>query len=351
MKRRRTWDEEERLESSVRTELRRLYLRARRRWLTVFVLAILATTGLVVQNIRKDRLYHARMTMLVSEGTLDDDDTAPPAANQLREYINGECLTRDELLKLIAKYKLYKKWMKIDRNFAVDQFRDATEVSVDRNFFIIPKMWVKVPRSAIVTIKFTYKDRELATQVLREMAVIISEKSNKQRKQMTISASSGAAYEVAELNDDLFAAKGKYIEQQLAFQNATAQEKGTIRVEMNRLTHEVSDLEERLKLALKADSALSIRKDIERNSMGLQFEVLEAKAPPPPLLPEKKRLVIFTIVMFLTMVPMMGVAVAAFDSRLYRAEDVLQLKIELYGQIPSFKGDRVGSHQSRTKAG
>jgi len=93
-----------------------------------------------------------------------------------------------------------------------------------------------------------------------------------------------------------------------------------------------------------------MRQELEGKQMGLRFELVDAGKRPRIVLTKTNKLIILGLIGFLFLLPLVGIGVGTFDSRVYDAEGLRRLGMHPFGHIPKFDGDRFASFDARRKA-
>jgi hypothetical protein len=88
---------------------------------------------------------------------------------------------------------------------------------------------------------------------------------------------------------------------------------------------------------------------VELERRGLLLSVVDQKDPPEHD-PRPIRMFILAVAVFFIVLPASAAGFAAFDSRLYDANDISRLGIPVLAHLPRFRGSSVGSLVARRDA-
>ncbi|MCU0681766.1 MAG: HlyD family secretion protein [Polyangiaceae bacterium] len=322
-------------------EVSRLLRRARVS-LTRTLLIALAVTVLAVGNRSlKKRQYAAHVVFRVTEGELNTD-TAPPTRGRLKNYLSEVALSSSRLARIITQYDLYATRRRIDMQLAIESMREDIDVDVLSNYFSQQRYRDDPPRSARVIVEFRATDPQLALDVARTLAQTIQDDESS-RRQQAAELDADATHQAARgLREQLTLAQGRLAEAQLDLARAKPSERAGPIVELENARRSVMSLEARLKDASKRQSDFDFRATLETQRLGLRFEVLDFHRPRLPLLPQNAELAIFAVIVFLVLVPAVGIALAAFDGRLYDVDDIRRLGVLPCGHINLPRSARLG---------
>jgi hypothetical protein len=320
-------------------ELRRLYKRAsaRDRWLRALLIATLMSAAVVGMMYRKPQKYFASLTLSVTEGVVQDR-TGPVPKNQLRTYISDVSLNRRHVTKLIESFDLYPTLRRIDPQLAIDEFWSDLEVDVYQNQFAVEADQANTRRSARVQIMYAANDPDTAVLVTNEIRRLITEFEVRRAR---LAAEEG----FAELSDAVAAAE-EIIDQhkiELAKRSdellvAPPQREGALKFEVSRLEERMLNDVRRLDQMQKAKAALDVRRQLQNAQSGQLISVVDQQVPAPHN-PKPIRLAIVGLAVFLLGFPMAAMGVAAFDHRIYDANDIRRLGVRVVGHVAPRSAD------------
>jgi hypothetical protein len=326
-------------------EIRRLARRAAARPVRTLGITLLITLAVVGRNARKVQAYPSRIVFRVTEGELDAT-TAPPPNRQLKSYVKTAIFSNGRLIELMRARKLRAAALKKDPAQAAEDMREDIGVEVWRNYFLDARGMFDPARSARLAIVYADKDPQLAYDVVRDLGALIQQSEGSTRVAEAEQAAEQITGMVAAAREELTRAQVKIAEKELALTHAKPDVAVGLTVELTDLRQAILSLEARVERLSSAKSELALRADIERHQLGLQFELVDSGRPARIVHPHPIRL---GLIVFLLVLPLVGIAIGAFNSRVYDLDDVRRLGIEPLGQVPSFPGDEVGTLESRLR--
>lgn len=335
-------------EPSFPSVLRLVVSRALRRPARVLAIALLTTAALVASRAYRPHAYLATLHFRLAENELTDPTSTPRPPRAIHDYILNVALSRSRVERIMEEHQWSTAWRARDRVAAVDQFREDIGVEVDQNFFLYDRRPHDAPRSAHVAIWLKGPDATKTASVLHEIGAEILEEQAAYR-----SARLGQARELVDAELARARARLKSLQERVGpLRLASARADGVralaIRSQIAALENEVpAAIEQALALQqLAAETNFSAA--AENAQLGLTFELFDESlvASPPDLTrAQLARLaaVVFVMALLLT-VPVVG----AFDDRIYTPEDLVARGLPLFGALPRFPGDDVGSYRART---
>jgi hypothetical protein len=329
----------------TRRELARLYRRAAARPARTLGITLLITAAVVGRSARKLHAYDSRIVFRVTEGELDAT-TAPPPNRRLQAYVKTVVFSNARLVALMRAHKLRPLALKKDPAQAAEDMREDIGVGVWRNYFLDARGMFDPARSARLSISYADKDPQLAFDVVRDLGQLVQESEGSARVAEAERAAALAAEGLKAARDDLTQAQVQIAAKELALSTAAPEDRVARQVELVNLRAGLLSLEARQERLASARAQLDLRANIERHQLGLQFELVDGGRPAPIQHPHPFRL---GLLLFLILLPLVGIAVGAFNSRVYDLEDVRRLGIEPLGQLPAFPGDDVGALEARLR--
>lgn len=332
-------------------ELDRLRRRAQPRWWLVVLVGLMLTAALVRKIATKPQLHRARVILAVTEGDMSSGWNPAPL-DELRAYISAVLLTNERLLKLLDDKQLYAaRRAKFGDEFVVEGLRDAFDIVVWRNYFQYGYASTD-RRTARVAVAFTSKDPTFSYEMARALASLIQHAEEDRR--------SVAALELAEQAQDIEVAGRARLDtvareqRELAAAIERAQaagdrdetsflqiRAGAVAVEWQAATSAFESIE-----ALVSKESLEAA--VTSAGLSLDIEVVDERRPPPV---EDNRLVILVAVAIVGLglfLPLAGVLIGAFDTRVHDVDDVTRLGLPMLGHVPGFPGDGVGALRNRS---
>jgi hypothetical protein len=341
-----SWVEREPGLTQVGGHLARLRRRARFRWFSTLVLTVLVAVGCVVMRARQRRTYQAEVLLRVAEGDVDAR-TAPRPTRELREYVDQVAFSRSRLLAIIRARGLYPSHASRTPEKAIEDMREDILVTVSRNYFMVERGPDDPPRSATVSIEFKAQDPEVALVVAQELAALVVEQERGARQRLAAEAASAAADTADGIRRRLNEAQARLVSQQQALVTARTKDVPGLLVETGNLSKSVEMLEASLKDAEDRLGSMTLRRSMEAGSQGLAFEPVDTRPPRRPYLSRRRELALVGVLSALLALPLMGMAVGAFDPRLHSIEDVEALGMVPFGALPHRAG-RASKRRLRT---
>ncbi|MFH1132387.1 MAG: hypothetical protein V1754_13710, partial [Pseudomonadota bacterium] len=339
-------DQEPKVRTLVR-EFGRLVGRGKRHRFLTIGLVLLCTLVVVVRQATKKDLFTASVTFrLVDERTSLYSSPLPP--NRLREYFYNGFFTKPRSLELIKKHKVFQSQYAVDQNWAIEEFRDAIDIKVFRNYFLLDEEEESRTRTARIMIRFTYPDESLAWAIVRELGDIIRENEASRRRALTEQAAELSAAAVEKLQEELLRLKSRLSARHVELLQASGAKKAQMQFEMYGIQQSI----ERQRLLLEeleresAERQLSV--DQELRQMGLHFDQVDWGRPRPPS--EFSRaiyLLILGLVVFVVFLPVVAILVGAMDTKVYHLEDIRRLGLAPLGRVPIFTGYGIGAFLNR----
>jgi hypothetical protein len=336
------WTDDEFGWKEVRAELARIRRRVRARWLLTILLALVLTGLVIVRQARRERTYRATVMLRVMEGQFDPD-SAPPTSAQLQEYLWEVALSRARLFEVMEEHNLYGSERRIDPLLALDEMRDVLDVKVLRNYFQIERDPDAPPRSARIALSYAHGDPEKALEVTRALANIMAEQEAKTRRESTEVALASMRDSATTLDSALVAARME--ESRLVYELSTGDpaQAPARTVRLVSLRRQIQSLEDQKSLANMAVSNLGLRNQVEGRELGLRFEIIDPGRVPKVVIADSTRLALLGCIAFLFLLPVAGTGIAAYDLRIYDADDLKRLGLRPFGHVPPFRGYRQGT--------
>ncbi len=323
-------------------------LRALRRPILVFGLAILATLLVVSTLLRRAPSYEATLYFHMSEGNVQLSN-APRPVRRVREYIADVVLNRRQLLDVMGKFGLYSRLLKADPQAAIASMRDDIEISVEHNDFIWDRGPHDPPRAADITLSYRSGDAQRARAVVHELGdAVLRAQSDARSERLRLSRTAIVAerdHAQAELRtrqeelDRLWLDAGRMKDEHALVVRVQI---GEVQEEMKSAAGRVQQLDQRL-----ADYEFAQRAESEQ--AGLQLVLLdEDLAVLAQPLTTFKLVVVAIAMLGMALVVFVGV-VGGFDNRIYRGSDLEAQGVPVFGEVARFGGDDRGSYRARTR--
>jgi hypothetical protein len=343
-----TWiSDEPRLSSAARLVL----ARALHRRAPIALVALLATAGATALRWLKPPSHEATLYFRLEEGDVGDAGHGLRPPPDIRQHIANVALSRKQLEQIMRKYHWSEGWLARDRAAAIDDFREAIEISVERNYFIYPRSPGEDPRSAEVRISLSGVDEEQVRAILHEIGDAILLDQAAQR--------GGRLREAREL----FRAQ---------IDHARARTQG-LQEAMARLATEAAGLDERAAVAARAQLAvmeaeakgaleqeLALEKQAaavafnaakEEEQLGLKLELVDEQVATFAPRLTGAELALRASAIFAAALLVTATVVGAFDDRIYAPQDLEAWGLPVFGALSRFPGDDAASYRARASAG
>lgn len=323
------WTDVEPSLSDVAREVSRLKRRAlAQKWITLFITVTL-TALLVVREIRKPRAYPATIVLAVTERVIDEN-LVPQTNSSFRDYVANAIFTDARLMELMRKFELSSKSkLESQPQLALESFREDMEIEVYRNTFLDIEAGSE-EREARLRLVYQFRDPEIALKVVRELGqmVILHEAENRRAQVEVARVHSDVALEQAQAE---VAALEKAIAQKQMEANTSAAP-AVARYELVSMLKSMTSAKAQLDSTRKERETLELVGELEHSRGGLQFDVADwgRSAEPMPIAIEAS---ILAVIVFLGLLPLVGIGVGALDPRVYDAEDVERLGLTALGKV------------------
>jgi len=324
------WEDRELDLLGVADEVRRLLSRARRRWLTVLMLTIVATALLTWREANKARWYSSTVVLSASEGEQTENAVAH-TSDKFQDYVYYAVFTDSALAVLLEKYEFRPDMQKRNFRLAVEMFRDLIDVDVYKNEFSTPRYEGYPARSARISISVRHTDPETALEIARDLGDLVIKRDAENRKErfeikvkIARDAVSYAVSEIERLSSDLeLARRGEESIPERAAEfhvKADGAEKGIVAA----LARYKEAQAEKRKLEF-ADAA-------DKQSLELRYDRVEWGYA---ALKENRTLLLVRTALFsfFGLLPILALTVGAFDPRIYDERDVARLKLKPLGCV------------------
>ncbi|MBI4512066.1 MAG: hypothetical protein HY698_20710 [Deltaproteobacteria bacterium] len=342
----RSWVDTEPGLREVWSELSRLFGRARSRPGWTIGLAILFGLLVVGMKARKAPMFPARVVFRVTEGDIKLGQP-PPTRRQLREHVFNIALSYARLIEVCRKHSLYAQFLSKHPTVAVDSLRRDLDVSVNRNYFLYERGSQDPPRTARFSITYRHKDPQVALAVVKHVGQIIVDHESTSRKAMSRATAERAAFEIKAAEAELERKRRELAEVQVALAQAPPQEAGALAISASQVQESITIAEGRLNVARRRQTEAELGADAESNALGMSFELVDWGTSPGPGRSRAMALILLGLAAFLVALPFCGLAMSAFDQRVYNVKDIQRLGIKPLGHVPPFSGDQVGSLRHR----
>ncbi len=347
------WIDAEADSVALRAELQRLKRRAQKRPFLLLFICLLGVSTVLWKVSRRVPVYQASIVMRVTEGVVVDEES-PVVRAGLANYLYTVALNSERLLPVIEKFDLFPEREWLGDTVAVEKLRDTLDIEVSVNNFARARDDGDPVRTAGVVIHFSNRDPDLAFNVASSLTAALVEAEQERRGQMAEKLNAIAGTSVQRVEERLTNLKQQLAETMIEVNEAKAKklsalEKTRLNMLGRRLIAGVTQTEQVLERVsgIRDDTLLAIA--AEGANQSLRFDVVDVRRP---VIPPKKSIVAYILiglVVFLCLVPVSAIGVAALDSRLHHIEDLVRLGLPVIGHMPSFPSDRMGSMQERSR--
>ena len=311
-------------------ETKRLLRRARRRPGLVLLITLLVTVLAIVQEYRKQREYPQTVVLSASESEQTLDNIVY-TNRHLGDYVYYAVFTDRTLVELMDKWEYRTDLTEKNPRLRVESFRDLIDVEVYKNEFTEPRYPNMPPRSARIAIEFRFKDPDTALAIARDLGLLVITRDGENRRDRLAGeqkeANGVVAYAEGHLNRitrDLEAARDDVDTQSGDQGDALVRLIGGERAQVQAIQQlkEASEMKRRLERATAAD----------KQSLELRYDQADWGAP--KLLVDRIATVARSgATVFLGMLLLIALLVAAFDNKVYEPEDVERLGFRMFGHL------------------
>lgn len=274
-------------------------------WLLTFALT-LAVTAVVAFG---RRTYAPSFVLRVVEGQ-HRSANLPPLKRQLADYVRQAVFTSQPLLEVMRHHGLYPSLLRKNQRAALESFREDIGIEVYQNYFVEDRAPGGAPRSARLTVSFRSKDAAQALAVTRELGSLIISHEQATRRDQALAAASRAN----RARDTLVLAyqrrSADVVAKQSELQRATAPDR-QLQVELVGLLGSLAALERRVDAAERRAASSELGALLEREGMGLSFQVVDDGALPGRAVRVRTALVT-ALATFGFGLPLVALAVGAF---------------------------------------
>lgn len=343
------FDKEPPLTTVLTTELWRLKRRAQARWPLVLAIGITLSALVVWKSASKPAQYRARVVLAITEGQIVSGRDATPL-HEVRDYIGTVLLTNAEILALIEKNGLMRTQRRtMGDDFAIASFRDNIGIGVWRNYFQYSYSYDE-QRTARVAIVFTATDRDFAYEMARALANIAMRREGERRVQAAEELRRQSSGILDAARDRLAAVQAE--QHHAVAELAAAEERGdtgaaaVARMHASQLAADVARAEEQFFAIEATTTAEALQAAVTEAGMAIDIQVVDERKPPKI---ERSGVVLFGtgLVALCIFLPLAGVVIGAFDTRVHDLDDVGRLDLTPLGHLPGFPGDKIGALRDR----
>jgi hypothetical protein len=243
-----------------------------RPWLTG-VLGLLLTSAVFAGVAWGSRSYAPSFVLRVVEAE-HRSANMPPLKRKLAEYVRQGVFTSQPLLELMRRHGLYPSLLRKNERAALDSFREDITLEVYQNYFVEDRAPGNAPRSARLTVSYRSKDPAQALAVTRDLGALIvrQERATRQSQALAVSARADQA------RDTLVSAyqrrSADVVAKQSQLGSAPAPDP-RLQVELVGLLGSLGSLEHQVDAAERRASSLELGAALERQGIGLSFQVVD----------------------------------------------------------------------------
>jgi hypothetical protein len=303
----------------------------------------------VYKRAQKERHFTSKVVYRVTENDIDKS-TAPRPARSLRDYVLTISFSNARLLELMNTYGLLVSERKKDQNEAIEEMRDLIEVAVWRNYFLPDEDGDDEPiRSARLSIEFEDTEPERALVVTRALGTLLEETSNEDRREMAQVAARSVDQAVNQARELLAKHRGEAVLKQLALRTAAPQQAVILRSQIASLNATMDSLHLDMRRAEVKRNNLLLRAAAEQSKIGITFELVEPGHVSKPRISKPRELAIIGAIAFLILLPLCGIGVGAFDSKIYDRDDAGRLGWRVLAHVGRFPGNNQGALDDRLR--
>jgi hypothetical protein len=264
--------------------------------------------------------------------------------SRLRDYVVNVVFSDAVLLGMMKAHNLNPAKVAQNPTLALAGFREDIDVDVYRNNFIYERLPGDPPRSARLDIGVNANDPREALVIAQELADLVITHEAKRRKDQLDAAKAFSAELVAKF--ELEVARR---EREVAERVVDAQNGGAISpLELQQL-QSLAALKQQLADVKREAAQLDLRQSLEAQDLGLRFERVDWRSIERPATLEA-RLATSGLIALFVVLPLLGLAVGAFDSRVYDPSDIRRLRLGSRGIIRAWPRQAAISNRSWTRS-
>jgi len=305
------------------------------------LLLALAVVGFVV--VKGHRFAPRYLLRAVESDRVASD--APHGKRALRDHVLHNTFSNGRLLEIIQRHRLYPALAKRDPNAAVTSFREDIEVEVYKNYFVEERDPDEPPRSARIAVRFRSEDRALALAVTRELGALIVEQEALARRAQASAAVQQASGALDRMRDEYQSRQQRMTEKLLALE--PKKNPGAL-LDLIDLRDQLDAIDGRLGALETSQASLEVGAAFEQQSKGLRFEVIEQGSIPSSEGVNAEDAVGLGVLTFVFGLPLVGLAIAAFDTKLRNTEDLSRLRLQALGTLR--RGEQTRRQKTRRAA-
>lgn len=347
------WLQAEASQQTLRRELQRLKRRAKKKIVVVILLSLLGVAAVVKKVSGRIPMYQATILMRVTEGNLLEEDS--PMANEgLADYLYSVALNSERLTPIVEKHNLYPERKTFGPLYAVEKIRDFLDIEITANYFARVRDEGDPQRSVGINLHFSDFDPDLAFEVAQDLGAALIDAERERRAKHAEKLSAIANRTVVMVETKLTALNASMNEAMRTVERGPIGADGALKIAeakiaMRRLAEDLKQTT----LVMESMSAnrdyIELAKAAEGAEQALRFDIIDVRRPFIAPKTSKIFYAVLGLFVFIMLVPVCAIGVAAMDSKLHGIEDVMRLNMPVVGHLPHFPSDRMGSLRDRSR--
>jgi len=343
------YEREESTRAGLLSELRRIGLRTKARPWRVLALAIVLTSAVTYKVVTKPPVYEADVVLSLSETEFSSERSTIPY-EQLREYVEHTLLPDAKLQEVVERHDLHRLRRTRGMQYAITELRDQLEIEIWKNSFVYYyDEEYRSLKSARIGITVIDDDRELSSAIARDIAMIAIAEHERRRLHAAHRLTADVTALRSEMDRQLAEVAAGVARRRADLLEATEREqRGRAAV----LTDQINELMREERAVLKERSRIlaspdALAEQAARAGLGTSLDLVAERRPTEP---ERSFLALAIAIAVIGTGALIGSALllGAFDSRIHDVDDLTRLGIPVFGTVPAFAGDRIGSLADRT---
>ena len=324
------WEDRELDFRGVFDEVTRLLSRARRTIFVTLGVTLLVAGAITARTLNKQRYYESTIVLTATEGEHAEDAVAH-TANKFQDHVYHACFTDSALTELMLKHGFRPDLQEKNPRFALELFRDLIDVDVYKNEFIQPRWPMTPPRSARIAISMRYTDPEQALTIVRDLGDLVVKKDAAIRRDR-YEAKLKLATDTVNLTKQEIERLETEAEFARAAEETIPERRGEFKVQADGAERGLIGALARLKEAEGERNKLTLKKNADKESLELRYDHADWGFAEQP--ENRVYLLIKTAVLsFFGLLPLIALAVGAFNPKVYDERDVARLGLRALGTI------------------
>ncbi len=316
-------------------ELGRFRRRAFARPALTLAITTLLVAAVVVKRARQQPGATSTIVFRVTEGDLDLA-TAPRPNARLRSFVSDVAFSTSQLEEVARRHGLYKAELKRSAVDAAEAFREDIGIQVWRNYFLEGRAADDPARSARVAISFAARDPALAYEVVQDLGRVVVEANRSDRLAIAHEAAARADLAADAAREELSRRRAELTAKELS---ARARPSAAARLELQDLRRGLEATEARMLARGGRKAEIDLRVGLEERSLGVQFQLVDSGRVERLQSGRAGALALLGVALFALLLPLVTIAVGAFDPRIYDGDDVRRLGLVMVGRVDGFSGD------------